>query len=210
MKPFVIKKTKRKNHVLIKPLWLEALIDFVLSFISLQPFQRTAKKKVFHLGNWCYFCSFYNGLKWAVHFVREWATKKSWSFFFFFFLDNGQQLSQDSFYTVQPVNQLLPLPPSSHPCLCWRWSTAGCEASVSSLVWDFLPAYLFLSSHWSHFLSRIQPCLSLTCINTPSTPYPYFPPSLSRFYLPPACGDTSDPKLFLPTSRGCHNNMWQD
>lgn len=146
-------------------------------------------------------------------FVRERAEKKkeqhSQSFSY-----NGQQLTH---YTVSLFTKCQPsLPFYHHPSsmfvlqveCCWLRSiclflSLGFSSSLSL---SFLPLIPFLVTYPALLIPHSH--------KHPSTSYPYFPPSLSKFYLLPAYGDTSDPKLFLPILRGVcelhHNNMWQD
>lgn len=103
-----------------------------------------------------------------------------------------------------PHYQLPPIaPPPRHPPSLFVLEVEHCRQCsicLSSGLWDFLPLYLFLSSHWSHFLSRIQPCLSLTCINTPSTSYPHtsLHPSANSTCLLPV-----ETRVILSSSRQC-------
>lgn len=193
-------------------------VDFVLSFISSVPFQHTPKK-IFHLGNWCSFCSFYNGLKMAYalwermgyHNEEKKGSVRAFS-------DNGQQLGQDTVLSLF-TNRRPSLPSYHHPSSmfvlevehCWLWSIClflGLGFS-SSLSLSFLPLIPFLVTYPALLIPHSH--------KHPSTPYPSFPPSLSKFYLPPAYPDTSDPKLSSCQCRGegnrhelSHNNMWQD
>lgn len=205
---FSYQKAKQKRRAFIKASWLWAVLDFVLPFISLLPFQLTAKK-VFHLIIGVIFAASimaYNGQRalWE-NVLPRWRKKEGARAFLI--MDSSSVRALFTLYSLS-LYQLPALPSIPHPCLCWRWSTAGCEASVSSQVWEFLPPYLFLSSHWSHFLSRIQPCLSLTRTNTLPL---HVPPSLQSSAAS-TCLLPTETRVSLSSPCQCrgHNNMWQD